>query len=339
LTFEDGRERYGFPAEGTTGFGLAVGDVNDDGAFDFFVADCNRFFVSGPDGRYREIQPGAFVKPQGRDRESRTCGAVFGDVNGDGLLDLVNTEHGGYAQVRLYLNQGVTNGLPSFRPITREAGLEGTLPVKGITGLAVKSGNVAIVDLDNDGRKDIWLDVTWKNEAGKLQPVVFRNLGTGADGEPRFSPAPLDRIVSYYACAPLADYDRDGRMDMFMAAWFTWEETPSILFRNVTEGGHWLEVRVKGGGRRNTMGIGAVVRAYAAGKAGQPGALIQRHDIAVGTGYSSGEEALAHLGLGTNESVDVAIRWGGESCVLKRQAVDRLVVVDWQGEQASLKKE
>lgn len=327
--FEDGRERYGFPPDGTTGFGLAVGDVNGDGLYDFFVADCNRFFVSGPDGRYREIQPGLFVKPRGKDHESKTCGAVFGDVNGDGLPDLVTGEHGAESQVRLYLNQGISNGVPSYAQVTKEAGLEGPLPAKGITGLAVKCGNLGIVDMDNDGRPDIWLGVIAREADGSFQPVVLRNLGPNGAGMPQFGKAPLDRIVGYYATAPQVDFDRDGRMDLFMAAWFAWDETPSILFRNATEGGHWLEVRVKGGGTLNTMGIGAVVRAYEAGRAGDPRGLVARHDIAVGTGYSSGEEALAHLGLGTHSTVDLEIRWGGETRVLRGQAADRLVVVDW----------
>lgn len=329
LTFEDGRERLGFPPDGTTGFGLAVGDVNDDGRFDFFVADCNRLFVSGPDGRHQEVQPGVFLKPQGRDRESRTCGAVFGDVTGDGLLDLVTSEHGAEAQVRLYVNTGITDGKPHFRHVTQESGLEGPLPRRGVTDLAVKSGQVAIVDLDNDGRKDIWLGVIWRDAENLLQPLVFRNLGTRSDGGTRFSRPALDRIVSYYACAPLADFDRDGSVDCFMAAWFKWDEAPSILFRNVTDGGHWLTVQVKASGKRNTMGIGAVVKTFVAGRAGDPKALIQRHDIAIGTGYASGEEALAHLGLGTNAVVDLVVRWGEETRLLKNQPADRRVSIDW----------
>jgi hypothetical protein len=327
--FEDGRDALGFPPDGTTGFGLAVGDVNEDGAPDFFVADCNRLVVSQRGGQYREIQPGTFVRPQSGDRESRTCGAVFGDVNGDGLLDLATSEHGSGSQTRLYLLEGLSNGVPAFRQVTRESGLEGPLPSKGLTGLAVKCGNLALVDLDNDGWKDLWLGVVWADAASNLQPVVYRNRGPGADGMPRFSPVPLERIVGYYATAPVGDYDRDGRLDMFMAGWFKWEELPSILFRNVTEGGHWLTVRVRGGGTRNTMGIGAVVRAYPAGRAGEAKALIQRQDIVVGAGYSSGEEALAHLGLGTNEAADVEIKWAGETRLLKNQKVDRLVTVDW----------
>jgi hypothetical protein len=329
--FEDGREALGFPPDGTTGFGLAVGDVNDDGMPDFFVADCNRFFVSQTGGqlRYREVLPGTFVKPQGRDKESRTCGAVFGDVNGDGLLDLATSEHGGESQTRLYLCEGIRNGMPSYRQVTKESGLEGPLPAKGITGMAVKCGNLALVDLDNDGWKDLWIGVVWRDAASNLQPIVYRNLGPGTDGMPRFGSVPLDRIVGYYATAPVVDFDRDGRMDMFMAAWFKWDETPSILYRNTTDAGHWLEVRVKGGGKLNTMGLGAVCRAYRVGGGGNGKTLIQRQDIVVGDGYASGGEALAHLGLGTNTTVDLEIKWAGTTRLLTNQAADRLVTVDW----------
>lgn len=328
--FADGRERYGFPADGTTGLGLAVGDVNDDGRPDFFVADCNRLFVSGADARYREACAGAFTQPQGGDRESHTCGAVFGDLDGDGRLDLVTTEHGQRSQVRVYLNGGVRDGMPAFRNVTRESGLEGPLPDKGITGLVLKTAHVAVADMDNDGRRDIWLSVVWRDESGRLQPLVIRNLGKDGNGVPRFGSIPRDRIVVYYATAPVADFDRDGRLDCFMAAWHEWQQSPSTLFRNVTEGGNWLTVQVRGRDRHNTMGIGAVVRAYEVGRVGDSTALIQRHDIAVGTGYSSGEEALAHLGLGTRGEVDVEVRWGDRAKVLPRQPANRLLTVDWE---------
>jgi hypothetical protein len=312
--------------------------VNEDGRPDFFVADCNRLFVSGPDGRYQEAQAGVFLKPQVKDTkdtkhtENRTCGAVFADLNGDGLLDLVTTEHGGGSQVRIYLNEGIRDSLPRFREITREAGLEGPMPHAGITGLAIKSAHVAAVDLDNDGRRDIWVDVIWRDDTGHLQPVVLRNQGNDNRGVPRFSPIPRDRLVGYYAAAPLADFDRDGRVDCFMAAWFNWNDTPSILFRNVTEGGNWLTVRVKGGGRWNTMGIGAAVRVFEAGRAGDPKGLIQRQDITVGNGYASGEEALAHLGVGRSVMVDVEIRWNGQTRIIRRQPVNRMLTVDWNAE-------
>jgi hypothetical protein len=41
----------------------------------------------------------------------------------------------------------------------------------------------------------------------------------------------------------VADYDRDGRVDVFLPSWT--ECLPNLLFRNVSRGGHWLSVRVR----------------------------------------------------------------------------------------------
>ncbi len=332
FTFEDGRARLGFPDRGVTGLGLAVGDINDDGRLDFFVADCNRLFVSGPEGRYREAAAGTFQKPSSGDREAHTCGAVFGDLNNDGRLDLVTTEHGERAQIRIYLHRGTNKeGLPTFQNVTEAAGLMEALPPKTEKGFPLKQGHVAIADFDNDGRPDLWLGLVFRNENGEPQPVVLRNLGNDADGRPKFSPIPRDRLLGYYAVGPVADYDRDGRMDGFLPAWFRWEEGPSYLFRNGTEpSGHWLTVRVVGNGNGwNTMGIGATVRLYEAGRGSDPKSFLQRRDITHGNGYSSGEEALAHFGLGDRTEVDVEVQWNGVRHVWPRQAADRLLVVNW----------
>ena len=335
FTFEEGRSRLGFPERGTTGLGLAIGDVNDDGRLDIFVADSNRLFVSGPDGRYRECSAGVFLKPTSGDREAHTCGAFFGDLNGNGRLDLVTTEHGEGAQIRLYLNRETdANGRPVFVDATEAAGLMGALPARTEAGLALKQGHLSLADFDNDGRLDIWLGLVFRDDRGEPQPVVLRNLGNDAEGRPRFTPIPRDRLLGYYAVAPVADFDRDGRMDGFLPAWFRWEEGPSYLFRNVTEAtGHWLGVRVRGSGKGwNTMGIGATVRIYEAGRGGDRAGFLGRRDITVGNGYSSGEEANAFFGVGGRTAVDVEIQWNGVRHRVARQAVDRWLVVAWPPE-------
>jgi hypothetical protein len=323
--FEDVSARLGLPRDGTAGMGLAIGDVNDDGVMDLFVADCNRLFVSGPDGKYRECQPGTFVKPAPRNRESHACGAAFGDLNGDGLLDLVTTEHGQPARMHVYVNKGVKDGLPEFAEVTKAAGLDREFPSRGSTGLAVKTAHVALFDADNDGRNDIYLSVIWKDANDRVQPLCLRNLGAEA-GVPRFAPPPMERLVTYYAPGPVADYDRDGRVDVFLPTWFA--EVPSYLFRNATEGGRWLTVKVAGKGKGfNAMGIGATVRAYKPGAAADAKSLLARRDVVVGTGYSSGEEALAHLGLGGAAECDVEVTWGNHKQVKPKVATNQIVVV------------
>jgi len=107
------------------------------------------------------------------------------------------------------------------------------------------------------------------------------------------------------AAGPSADFDRDGKLDLFLANW--WLESRSLLLRNETPGGNWLDLRVEGANGINRMGIGARVAIYPAGKLGEAAALLGSREIGIGYGYCSGQEAVAHFGLGQEKSVDVEV--------------------------------
>ena len=110
----------------------------------------------------------------------------------------------------VYRNKGIVNGAPAFEPV-----LERTLPRKGFeTGLVVKGAQIDIADLDNDGRQDIIVAAVYKTQDGKAQPLVLRNRGGM-----QFDVPPLERCMGYYASGPVADYDRDGRLDIFLPRW------------------------------------------------------------------------------------------------------------------------
>jgi hypothetical protein len=322
--FTDRAAEFGFPQTHSDGLGLAIGDVNEDGAADIFVAGCNRLFVSGARGQYRESQPGRLFIPPADVQEGHHCGAAFGDLNGDGLLDLVTAEHGVPARLHLWVNRGVKGGDPNLEEVSRSAGMGDLFP-PGTRAEPIKCAHVALLDMDNDGRRDIVLSVIYRGDRGRIQPVVVRNL-TPPRGPLRFSRPPFEKMVGYYAAAPTTDFDRDGRIDVFLASWF--EHLPNHLFRNVTDAGNWLTVSVDGRGRKlNSMGIGAVVRAYAARHLGDPEHLLARHDIAIGTGYASGDEAMAHFGLGKTEQCDVEVRWCGHRMVQREVATNQAITI------------
>ena len=322
--FTDAAEEFGFTKTDTDGLGLAIGDVNEDGALDIFVAGSNRLFVSERDGRYRESLRRQLFVPPADVQEGHHCGAAFGDLNGDGLLDLVTAEHGVPARLHLFINRNVQRGEPELVEISDEAGL-GELFPRGTRAEPIKCAHVALIDMDNDGRRDIVLSVIYRDDRGVVQPVVLRNL-TPPRGKPKFSRPPFVHMVGYYAAAPTADFDRDGRTDIFLASWF--EHLPNYLFRNVTNAGNWLSVRVDGRGKKlNSMGIGAVVRIYAVGYLGEPEHLLGRHDIAIGTGYASGDEAMAHFGLGETEKCDVEVRWREHRIVQYDLATNQTITI------------
>jgi hypothetical protein len=326
LQFADVSREAGIP-EDAAGLGVAASDVNMDGWPDVFLVSTERNYLLLNDGRgrFREA-PGSrdvFAWPTAKG-DSMVCGVAIGDVNGDALPDVVLGQHYESPWVegvpnRLYLNRGIVDGVPRFEDITEEAGLV-PLPLKG--------PHVEVQDFDNDGRPDIYTSIV-KFADRQPHPVIFRNLGN-RDGLPRFEDYALgvndfptaedralsrsgpffekmvaDRKIVYTAPGPTCDFDHDGRLDMFLPNW--WAELPSMLLRNETEGGNWLEVQVEGAGDVNRMGIGSRILILRQGKSGEREKLLGYREIATGFGYASSQEAVAHFGLGSEERVHVQV--------------------------------
>ncbi len=327
LRFENVAEAAGLPV-GLGGLGVAVADVNGDGWPDIFLtsgAGEHRLLLNDGKGKFREA-PGTreVFGWKLASMDDSPAGVCIADVNRDGLPDIVIGNHFKSpwttpAPIRLYLNRGVKDGVPKFEDVTEAAGLK---------PLAMKAPHVEIQDFDNDGWPDIYVSIV-KFQDGKPCPVIFKNLGV-KDGIPQFRedawtvndfPTAEDKAIKragplfdkllkekkiiYMAAGPSADFDRDGRLDLFLANW--WVESRSLLLRNETPGGNWLDVRVEGKQGVNRMGIGARVNVYPVGKLGEATALLGSREINIGYGYCSGQEAVAHFGLGKQEVVDLEI--------------------------------
>jgi len=313
LKFSDVSAAVGFPPD-MHGLGSAIADVNADGQPDIFVPHTNRLFVSQPDGTFKE-PPGAkeTFAWQPLDGEDWPCGAYFADLTRDGWPELVVGLHHQPARNKLYLHLGVKDGIPQFRDITAEAGLAAPIPVR--------CPHVEVRDFDLDGWPDIYLSAAWKDAQGNVTPLIYRHLGI-EEGIPRFAAnrAPTPDMV-YYPAGPSADFDGDGRRDLFLINWF--QENHCRLLRNATPSGHWLIVQ---GRRNNRTEVGARVEVYRAGRLGQPEHLLGMQELGAGSGYASGQPIEAHFGLGTETRVDVQLRWlGGGDLSERNVPVDRIL--------------
>ncbi|HZY89884.1 MAG TPA: CRTAC1 family protein [Gemmataceae bacterium] len=127
------------------GSGAALFDYDNDGRLDLYLLhnagpnskSTNRLYHQEADGRFRDVSAGS-----GLDFAGHCMGVAVGDVNNDGLPDVLVTQYGG---PRLFLN----NGDGTFTDVTREAGLS-----PGLWGTSA-----SFVDYDRDG----WLDLVVVN--------------------------------------------------------------------------------------------------------------------------------------------------------------------------------
>ena len=309
-----------------TGLGVAVGDLTGNGWPDVLIGGPNRLFVNLGKGRFREAKEFGFQTTYTREDDAASCGVAFGDFDRDGKTDiLIGSHHKAPWKkpnaLRLLRNLGSTAKKVKFEDVSAKVGL-GKLPMK--------IPHVELRDFNNDGRPDLYTAVVTMRD-GKVYPVIYNNLGSGNGALPRFQetafvhrkefPTKDDvppgktsvffkkmvaaRKVMYFAPGPSGDFDNDGRLDLFLPSW--WPKFPSMLLKNETPGGGYLDVTVIGSQGVNRMGIGAVVRAYKAGQAGKASALLASEEISTGYGFCSSQPAVAHLGLGKAKTCDLVI--------------------------------
>ena len=159
--------------------------------------------------------------PRKHQPETMVAGVAFFDYDGDGWLDLYAVNGApipGLAKSspehwnRLFRNRG--DG--TFVDVTGRAGVAGTGYDLG----------VATGDYDNDGDADLFV-------AGLRENTLYRNEGDGTFADVT-AEAGLARPDPKYGtlwavAAAFADYDRDGRLDLFVSNYCVWDPAKEPL--------------------------------------------------------------------------------------------------------------
>ena len=219
----------------TMGSGVALFDYDNDGRLDVFLvngaklgepsprsfipqktdsASWNRLYHQKPDGSFEDVTERAGLQGVGYG-----MGVAVGDYDNDGFEDLYITAYGGN---HLYHN----NGDGTFTDVTAESG----------TGGGGWSTSAAWVDLDNDGLLDLvvlrYMDWDFsdiycgEHAEGRraychpdtfpaIAPLVYHNDGHGHFTEVA-KKLGLGKPAKGLGIA-IADYDRDGKIDLFFA--------------------------------------------------------------------------------------------------------------------------
>lgn len=152
-------------------------------------------------------------------------GVAIGDLNGDSLPDLYFT--GNQVENKLYLNRGRLR----FEDVTQKAGAQ-KRPGQWSSG-------INIVDINRDGKADIYVCNTFVKDPEKRKNLLFVNQGNDAQGVPHFTEMAAAYGIddtTHSSNAQFFDYDNDGDLDLFIATNFMDRWNPNAFRKKLADG-------------------------------------------------------------------------------------------------------
>ncbi len=320
-TFTDATDSSGLSGvPAAHGLGVAVGDTDNDGDPDIYVAndqDFNFLFENRGDGTFEEVGLLAGVSCSDTGKAEAGMGVALADYDNDGRVDITVSNFQNETNT-LYHNEGDN----FFSDVTIPAGIaEHTHRYLG--------WGILFLDYDNDGYKDIFvanghtMDNIAAVDSSTTAPQrnrLFRNLGDGRFADVTAEMGTGLALIKTSRAAAFGDYDDDGDLDILVTNW----NQQVDLLRN--EGGNrnnWIQVQAIGT-KSNRSAIGARVKIVT-------GEQTQYATVKSSGSYLAFSDLRVHFGVGRAGRIDLLeIRWpsGLVTTATGLSVNQRLVVVE-----------
>ena len=281
------------------GFGVVFSDFTNRGVQDMYVvcdAGSNFYYINDGKGHFTDYSLASGTALTGFGNTQGTMGVWVGDVNHDGLQDIVI---GTFIQQlkALYINQG--NNF--FTDQAEEWGIGGIAYNYSTWGMGM-------LDFDNDTFLDMWITNGHTSEqVEKRYPedtyaeasYVLKNLG----GK-RF--VDLSKASGIYAIpdkvgrgTAFGDFNNDGNIDVLVV---NKNDFPVLWRNNGAPGQNWITVRTEGV-KSNRPGFGAKVISTSGG------GIRQVYEVRGSGSFLSSSDVRVHIGLAEAKMTDLEIRW------------------------------
>ena len=324
--FTDITEEAGIKTEKNYyGFTPLVTDLDGDGWVDVYVtcdSTASLLFHNQQDGSFEEIGVISGTAYNVDGQEQAGMGATAADFDGDGDFDIFKTNFSNDTHT-LYVNEGDT----LFTDETVA------------TGLAVNTQHLgwgtAFIDVDQDGWKDLFVanghvyPGVDKHDIGEKffqSRLLYWNRGDGQFHDMAGAAGPGIAAEHSSRGIAIGDLDNDGTLEIVTV---NMHQAPSLLKNYAPVGNSILVEALMESGR---AALGAKIDVTT-------GDRTQSDEVRSGGYHISHSDFRVHFGLGSEEIVDIAIRWpDGEKSSYSGVPANTWVVITEAGGKPKIKQ-